>query len=81
MFTKHKILKYLFSHNELNMRQRRWLKFLKHYDFKLEYHPGKANVVANALCRKSTGLLASLMMPIGRLVEAMSNLDLVVHQK
>ncbi|MCI78270.1 hypothetical protein A2U01_0099540, partial [Trifolium medium] len=35
------------------MRKRRWLEFLNDYDFKLSYHPGKANVVANALSRKS----------------------------
>ncbi|GJZ18100.1 ribonuclease H-like domain-containing protein [Tanacetum coccineum] len=35
------------------MRQRRWLELLSDYDCELHYHPGKANVVANALCRKS----------------------------
>ncbi|XP_072066926.1 uncharacterized protein [Arachis hypogaea] len=38
---------------ELNMRQRRWMELLKDYDFELSYHPGKTNVVANALSRKS----------------------------
>ncbi|RDX83902.1 hypothetical protein CR513_35129, partial [Mucuna pruriens] len=38
---------------ELNMRQRRWLEFLEDYDFELSYHPSKANVVAEALSRKS----------------------------
>ena len=42
------------------MRQRRWMEFLEDYDFTLHYHPGKANVVANALSRKSQGVLASL---------------------
>ncbi|KAK9163611.1 hypothetical protein Syun_004513 [Stephania yunnanensis] len=45
LYTDHKSLKYLFTQLELNMRQRRWLEFLKDYDFSLEYHPGKANVV------------------------------------
>ena len=40
------------------MRQRRWLEFLKDYDFKLSYHPGKANVVADALSRKSLHMFA-----------------------
>ena len=41
-----------FDQKELNMRQRRWMKFLKDYDFELLHHPGKANVVADALSRK-----------------------------
>ena len=41
-YTDYKSLKYLFSQKELNLRQRRWLKFLKDYDFELQYHPGKA---------------------------------------
>lgn len=53
VFSNHKSLKYLFNQKELNMRQRRWLEFLKDYDFGLNYHPGKANVVAYALSRKS----------------------------
>jgi len=53
VFSDHKSLKYLFDQKELNMRQRRWLEFLKDYDFQLSYHPGKANVVADALSRKS----------------------------
>ena len=57
MFSDHKSLKYLFDQKELNMRQRRWIKFLKDYDFKLLYHPRKANVVANALSRKKNKVL------------------------
>ena len=60
IFSDHKSLKYLFDHKELNMRQRRWMKFLKDYDFELHYHPGKENVVADALSRKS--LHVSLLM-------------------
>ena len=37
----------------MNLRQRRWLGLIKDYDMRLHYHPGKANVVANALSRKS----------------------------
>ena len=61
VFSDHKSLKYLFSQKELNMRQRRWLEFIKDYDFTLSYHPGKANVVADALSRKASGVLASLV--------------------
>ena len=45
IFSDHENLKYSFDQNELNMRQRRWLEFLKDYDFELSYHPGKANVM------------------------------------
>ncbi len=52
VFTDHKSLKYLFTQKELNMRQRRWLELLKDYDMQIQYHPGKANTVADALSRK-----------------------------
>jgi hypothetical protein len=53
MYTNHKSLKYIFTHSELNMRRRRWLELIKDYDLKIHYHPGKANVVADALSRKA----------------------------
>ena len=53
MYIDHKSLKYIFTQNELNLGQRRWLELIKDYDMKLHYHPGKANVVADALSRKS----------------------------
>ena len=53
IYTDHKSLKYLFTQKELNMRQRRWLELVKDYDIDIQYHLGKANVVANALSRKT----------------------------
>ena len=60
IFTDHKSLKYLFSQKELNMRQKRWIELLKDYDCIIQYHPGKENVVAHALSRKSFGSLAAI---------------------
>ena len=58
IFTDHKSLKYLFTQKELNLRKRRWMELLKDYDCTIDYHLGKANVVADALSRKSIGSLA-----------------------
>ncbi|GKA79668.1 putative reverse transcriptase domain-containing protein [Tanacetum coccineum] len=52
VFTDHKSLQHILDQKELNMRQRRWLELLSDYDCDIRYHPGKANVVANALSRK-----------------------------
>jgi hypothetical protein len=53
IYTDHKSLKYIFTRNDLNLRQRRWLELIKDYDLEIHYHLGKANVVADALSRKS----------------------------
>ncbi|GJV82927.1 putative reverse transcriptase domain-containing protein [Tanacetum coccineum] len=53
VFTDHKSLQYILNQKELNLRQRRWIKLLSDYDFEIRYHPGKANVVADALSQGS----------------------------
>ena len=60
MFSNHNSLKYIFTHRDLNIRQRRKMEYLEDYDFTLHYHPGKVNVVVYALSRKSRGVLATI---------------------
>ena len=76
MFLDHKSLKYIFTQRDLNMRQRRWMKYLEDYDFTLNYHPGKANVVADALSRKSRGVLASIASQEWQMLETMGQFRL-----
>ncbi|GKF36151.1 putative reverse transcriptase domain-containing protein, partial [Tanacetum coccineum] len=68
VFTDHKSLQHILNQKELNMRQRRWLELLSDYDCKIRYHPGKANVVANALSKKEREpplKVRALVMTIG----------------
>jgi hypothetical protein len=53
LYMDHKSLKYIFTQSNLNLRQRRWLELIKDYDLGINYHPGKANVVADALSQRS----------------------------
>ena len=75
-YSYHKSLKYIFTHRDLNMRQRRWMEFLEDYDFTLHYHPSKANVVADALSRKSWGALASIASQEWRMLEIVGQFGL-----
>ncbi|GJZ39156.1 putative reverse transcriptase domain-containing protein [Tanacetum coccineum] len=68
VYTDHKSLQHILDQKELNMRQRRWLELLSDYDCELRYHPGKANVVADALSRKNRPKplrVRALVMTIG----------------
>nr|GEZ83752.1 putative reverse transcriptase domain-containing protein [Tanacetum cinerariifolium] len=68
VFTDHKSLQRILDQKELNMRQRRWLELLSDYDCDIHYHPGKENVVADALSRKEREpplRVRALVMTIG----------------
>ena len=81
VYSDHKSLKSIFTQRDLNMRQRRWMEFLKDYDFTLHYHPGKANVVADALSRKSRGALASVASREWRMLETVGQFGLEYREQ
>ena len=72
----HKSLKYIFTQRDLNMRRRRWMEYLEDYDFTLHYHSGKANIVADALSRKSRGVLASVASREWQMLETVGQFNL-----
>nr|GEW95926.1 retrotransposon protein, putative, Ty3-gypsy subclass [Tanacetum cinerariifolium] len=65
LFTDHKSLQYIIDQEELNMRQRHWLELLSDYDCDIRYHPGKENVVVDALSRKERSRLGTEMVRSG----------------
>ena len=74
IFIDHKSLKYIFQQRDLNLRQRRWLELLKDYDCDILYHPGKANVVADALSRKFSGILTHISVEKRPLIQELHKL-------
>ena len=75
-YSDHKSLRYIFMQRNLNMRQRGWMEFLEDYDFTLHYHSGKANVLADALSRKSQGALVSIASREWQMPETMGQFGL-----
>jgi hypothetical protein len=78
IYTDHKSLKYIFTQADLNMRQRRWLELIKDYDLEVYYHPGKANVVADALSRKTHYHCLSIAAVSDTLCSQMEKLNLEI---
>ena len=56
----HKSRTHIFTQRDRNLRQCRWMEYLEDYDFDLQFHPGKVNIIATAQSRKSYGSLACL---------------------
>jgi hypothetical protein len=69
VYIDHKSLKYIFTQKDMNMRQRRWIELIKDYNCCILYHPGKANVVADALSRKSRGEASNSMASLDQLAK------------
>jgi hypothetical protein len=81
VYTDHKSLKYIFTQKDLNLRQRRWLELIKDYDLEIHYHPGKVNLVADALSRKEHVHAAIVTQLPDELAEDFErlNLGIVAH--
>ena len=79
VYSDHKSLKYIFTKKDLNLKQRRWVEYLEDYDFTLKYHLGKANVVADALSRKSQGEL-NVSISEWKLKDALRDFDLWIGE-
>ena len=72
------MLKYLFTHKQLNVRQGLWFEVLTDYDFTIHYHRGKGNKVADALSRKSIGTLAMMQGLPKELLKEIMDFELVI---
>jgi len=81
IYTDHKSLKYIFTQKELNMRQRRWLELMEDYDIDLQYHPGKVNVVPDALSKRPEANMVVLLTQQEELLKEMRWLDLMVIRR
>jgi hypothetical protein len=76
LYIDHTSLRYIFTQPDLNLRQRRWLQLIKNYDLEINYHPGKGNVVVNALsCKSHVSQLVADSMPF-ELCEEFDKLNL-----
>jgi hypothetical protein len=76
VYSDHKSLKYIFTQPDLNLRQRRWLELIKDYDLGINYHPGKANVITDALSRRSHVNMWATSELLPKFCEEFEKLDL-----
>ena len=76
VYSDHKCLMYLFTQKYLNLRQMRWMELLEDYDFTLHYHPGKANVVVDALSRKTLGMMGNMKVCRWKMLRMLGDFDL-----
>jgi hypothetical protein len=79
--TDHKRLNYIFTQKDLNLRQRRWLELIKDYDLEIQYHSGKANLVADALSRKEHVHAAIVTQLPDELAEDFERLNLGINSQ
>ena len=77
-YIDHRRLNCSFTQKELNIRQRRWLELLKYYDMEIKYHLGKANIVTDALRRKSMGVFAYLLTQEKKVLEKFEPLQIEI---
>jgi hypothetical protein len=83
VYTDHKSLNYISTQKDLNLRQHRWLELIKDYDLEIHYHPGKANLVADALSRKEhvhSAFVVQLPDELAKDFERL-NLGIVTHME
>jgi hypothetical protein len=78
IYTDHKSLKYIFTQSDLNLRQRRWLELINDYDLEVHYHPGKANIVADALSTESYANEIQVMPMANELCAEIEHLNLSI---
>ncbi|KAK1439863.1 hypothetical protein QVD17_05685 [Tagetes erecta] len=81
VYTDHKSLQHILNQKELNMRQRRWVELLNDYDCEIRYHPGKANVVADALSRKEHVMLSCATLRVDLKSKILEAQRLVVSEE
>ena len=81
IYTDHKSLKYVLMQRELNIRQQRWSELMADYGVDLQYHPGKANVVPDALSRIPDDCMALQLTQQKELLKEMMELDLMVIRR